>query len=80
MYSGDEVYDDDVTSGVGNNGYGRLGDGAAGRTGDPDDEHEHAPDDPALGFAGDPAREYPNRAVCVCGTVLMLTDEGWEPE
>jgi hypothetical protein len=38
MYSGDEFYDDEVTSGLlpdDNDGSGRLGDGASGRTARP---------------------------------------------
>ena len=45
-----------------------------------EDDHDHEPEDLALGFGGDPAREYPDRAFCRCGVVLMLIDEGWEVE
>lgn len=64
MYAGDEVYGDDVTSGL-----------------DPEDcAHDEV--DPDLGFAGDPAREYPDgRGTCrACGEYVEPGDDRDEDE
>lgn len=84
LYAGDEVYGDDVTSGDYATGQSFICHDCGERW-DEDAPHQgccaHEDIDPALGYAGDPAREDPHRGTCTrCQATLVATPEGWEIE